>query len=79
LYLKRYRHVWEIDREDTISVFVKKKPNLKDFEDELVKYSMAQSQLTTEKIEYRYGSILIDCAHLVISSTLINYNFHFLL
>ena len=61
----RYRHVWEIDREDTITVFVKKKPNLKDFEDELVKYSMAQSQLTTEKIEYRYGSILIDCAHLV--------------
>ena len=61
----RYRHVWEIDREDTISVFVKKKPNLKDFEDELCKYSMSQSQLTTEKIEYRYGSILIDCAHLV--------------
>ena len=57
--------MWEVDREDTISVFVKKKPNLKDFEDELVKYSMAQSQLTTEKIEYRYGSILIDCAHLV--------------
>ncbi len=61
----RYRHVWEIDREDTISVFVKKKPVLKDFEDELCKYSMAQSQLTTEKIEFRYGSILIDCAHLV--------------
>jgi hypothetical protein len=57
--------VWEIDREDTISVFVKKKPVLKDFEDELCKYSMAQSQLTTEKIEFRYGSILIDCAHLV--------------
>jgi hypothetical protein len=30
--------VWEIDREDTISVFVKRKPNLKDFEDELVPF-----------------------------------------
>ena len=49
----RYRHVWEVDREDTIAIFVKKKPNLKNFEDELSKYNMAQSQLTTEKTEYR--------------------------
>ena len=49
-----YRHVWEIDREDTIATFVKKKPKLKHFEDELSKYNMAKSQLTTEKIEYRW-------------------------
>ncbi len=48
-----YRHVWETDREDTITIFVKKKPKLKDFENELHKYQMAKSQLTTEKIEYR--------------------------
>ena len=59
-----YRHVWEIDREDTIAGFVKKKPKLKHFEDELSKYNMAKSQLTTEKLDYQYGSILIDCKHL---------------
>lgn len=48
-----YRHVWEIDREDTINVFLKKKPQLKDFENELHKYNMAKSQLTTEKQDYR--------------------------
>lgn len=30
-------------------MFVKKKPLLKDFENELQKYNMAKSQLTTEK------------------------------
>ena len=59
-----YRHVWEIDREDTINVFLKKKPQLKDFENELHKYNMSKSQLTTEKPEYRYGSIMIDCKNL---------------
>jgi dynein heavy chain len=59
-----YRHVWEIDREDTISVFIKRKPQLKDFENELHKYKMAKSQLTTEEPEYRYGSIMIDCHNL---------------
>ena len=59
-----YRHVWEVDREDTIATFVKKKPRLKHFEDELCKYNMAMSQLTTEKNDYYYGSILIDCNHL---------------
>lgn len=53
-----------MDREDTISCFVKRKPILKDFENELQKYNMAQSQLSTEKTEYRYGSIMIDCAML---------------
>jgi len=61
---ERYKHVWEVDREDTITSFVKRKPALKDFEGELQKYNMAKSQLTTEKTEYRYGSILIDCATL---------------
>ena len=50
---ERYKHVWEIDREDTISAFVKRKPVLKDFENELQKYNMAKSQLTTERTEYR--------------------------
>ncbi len=58
---ERYKYIWEVDREDTITGFVKRKPVLKDFESELCKYNMAQSQLTTEKTEYRYGSILIDC------------------
>ena len=49
-----YKHIWEIDREDTINTFLKNKPKLKDFEDELYKYKMAKSQLTTEKSEYRY-------------------------
>ncbi len=49
---ERYKHVWEVDREDTITTFVKRKPVLKDFEDELQKYNMARSQLTTEKVEY---------------------------
>ena len=61
---ERYKHVWEVDREDTIVTFVKKKPILKDFEDELQKYNMARSQLTTEKVEYIYGSILISCSTL---------------
>lgn len=56
-----YRHVWEVDREDAIATFVKMKPRLKDFEDELSKYNMAMSQLTTERPEHCYGSILIDC------------------
>ena len=37
---------------------------LKDFENELQKYNMAKSQLTTEKTEYIYGSIMIDCENL---------------
>ena len=49
---ERYKHVWEIDREDTIGAFVKRKPVLKDFENELQKYNMAKSQLTTEKTQY---------------------------
>ena len=61
---ERYKHVWEVDREDTIVTFVKRKPILKDFEDELQKYNMARSQLTTEKVEYIYGSILISCSTL---------------
>ena len=61
---ERYKHVWEVDREDTIVTFVKRKPVLKDFEDELQKYNMARSQLTTEKVEYVYGSILISCSTL---------------
>ena len=48
-----YKHIWEIDREDTINTFLKDKPKLKDFEDELFKYKIAKSQLTTEKSEYR--------------------------
>ena len=44
--------MWEIDREDTIGAFVKRKPVLKDFENELQKYNMAKSQLTTEKTQY---------------------------
>ena len=28
------------------------------------KYNMARSQLTTEKVEYVYGSILISCSTL---------------
>ena len=28
------------------------------------KYNMARSQLTTEKVEYIYGSILISCSTL---------------
>ena len=59
-----YKHIWEIDREDTINTFLKNKPKLKDFEDELYKYKMAKSQLTTEKSEYRYGSIMIDTTNL---------------
>ena len=61
---EQYKHVWEVDREDTIVTFVKRKPILKDFEDELQKYNMARSQLTTEKVEYVYGSILISCGTL---------------
>ena len=49
-----YKHIWEIDREDTIHTFLKNKPKLRDFEDELFKYKLAKSQLTTEKSEYRY-------------------------
>ena len=61
---ERYKHVWEVDREDTIVTFVKKKPTLKDFEDELQKYNMDRSQLKTEKVEYIYGSIMISCSTL---------------
>ena len=35
-------------------IFIKKKPVLKDFEDELQRYNMAKSQLTTEATEYRW-------------------------
>ena len=61
---EKYKHVWEVDRDESISVFIKKKPVLKDFEEELQKYNMAGSQLTTEKTEYIYGSILINCVNL---------------
>ncbi|CAB4063578.1 DNAH [Lepeophtheirus salmonis] len=57
-----YKHIWEIDREDIITAFIKGKPILKHFEAELHKYSMAKSQLTSEASTYQFGSILIDCA-----------------
>ena len=61
---ERYKYIWEVDRDDTIAAFIKQKPVLKNFEDELQKYNMARSQLGTERTEYRYGSILIDCVSL---------------
>ena len=38
----------------------KTKPRLKDFEEELHKHKMTKSQLSTEKDEFRFGTILIS-------------------
>ena len=38
----------------------KTKPRLKDYEEELHKHRMTKSQLSTEKDEFRFGTILIS-------------------
>ena len=56
---ERYSEVWTLDREEYVDELARKKPKLKDFEEELYKYKMTTSQLSTEKDEFRFGSILI--------------------
>ena len=57
---ERYSEVWTYDREEYVDGLAKKKPKLKDFEEELHKFKMTKSQLSTEKDEFRFGSILIS-------------------
>ena len=57
---ERYSEVWTYDREDYVEDLAKKKPRLKDYEEELHKFKMTKSQLSTEKDEFKYGLILIS-------------------
>ena len=57
---QRYSEVWTYDREEYVDEIARKKPKLKDFEEELHKFKMTKSQLSTEKDEFKYGSILIS-------------------
>ena len=56
----KYSEIWTIDREESIADMSKTKPKLKHYEEELHKYKMVKSQLTTEKDEFRFGTILVS-------------------
>ena len=57
---KKYRELWEIDREDFLHEFVKQKPSIYDFENELKKYNLKEAEVTGEPAEYRYGQMMIN-------------------
>ena len=55
-----YTKLWMVDKEEFIESFSLKKPTLKDVEDEIHEYKMLESQLSTEKNEYRIGVLLVS-------------------
>ena len=57
---KKYKEIWEIDRDDFLYDWLKTKPSIYDFENELKKYNLIEAQLDTEQNEYRYGQMLIN-------------------
>ena len=57
---KKYSDLWNIEREEYIAEMGKTKPRLKNYEEELHKHKMTKSQLSTEKDEFRFGTILIS-------------------
>ena len=56
----RYSEIWLNDRDESIESFIKSKPRLVDFENELQKYRMIKSQLKTENNQFLTGRILIS-------------------
>ena len=57
---EKYSEIWTVDREEFIADMSKSKPKLKHYEEELHKYKMTKSQLSTEKNDFRFGTILIS-------------------
>ena len=57
---ENYSEIWSKDRDFFKEELLVKKPKLKDFEDELHKFKMIRSQLSTEKEEFFFGRILIS-------------------
>ena len=56
---KKYRELWDIDREEFLHEFLKKKPSIYDFENDLKKYNLIEAEVAQEPNEFRYGQMLI--------------------
>ena len=57
---KKFKDLWEIDREEFLHDFVKQKPSIYDFENELKKYNLIEAEVEQEPNEFRYGQMLIN-------------------
>ena len=56
---KKYKELWDIDREEFLHDFLKQKPSIYDFENELKKYNLIEAEVAQEPKEFRYGQMLI--------------------
>ena len=57
---EKYTDIWNLDREEYKDQLLRSKPKLVDFEDDLHRFTMIMSQLSSEKDEFQLGRILVS-------------------